>query len=127
MSARYSRQTGYTVSKRQPARPSVRTVQRRVKLGPTTAKFLGLTVVAILAVVMLSQSGNSATSAYQQNQLRGNIAQKDQETQNLELEAKRSQSLQEIQKTPAKDTMQPVQRVDYVEKGQVAGVSTEQP
>ena len=126
MSARYSRQAGFTIAKRSSgSRPAIRTVQRRVRFGPTTAKFMGLAVLAILAIVMLSQSGTSATSVYQQNQLRQKTSQVDQEMEALQLEAKRAQSLQSIQQTPVKDKMESVGKVEFVEKGEVAGVSTQ--
>lgn len=125
MGARYSRQTGYTISKRSNNRSSVRTIQRRVRLGPTTAKYIGLLVLAILAIIMLTQSSTSSTNAYKQNELRKQISQVDQDIERLKLEAKRAQSIQNIQQTPVKQKMEPVKRVDFVEKGEVAGVNTE--
>ncbi|MEI6478106.1 MAG: hypothetical protein WCO52_03915 [bacterium] len=128
MAARYSHKSGYTVTRRAPARrQAVRTVQRRVKFGPTTAKFLGLAVLAILAVVMLTQSSTNATSAYKQTAVRTQISQSQQDIEQLQLEAKRAQSLQTVQQSPIKDQMTPTTQVDYVEKGTVAGVSTEKP
>lgn len=128
MAARYSRHAGYTVSKRAPIRrQTVRTVQRRVRFGPTTAKFFGLAVLAILAVIMLTQSSTNATTAYKQTEIRNQVGQADQDIEQLQLEAKRAQSLQAVQQTPVKDQMQPMGQVDYVEKGDVAGASTTEP
>lgn len=125
MGARYSRTTGYTVARRTPARPTVRTVQRRVKFGPTTAKYFGLAVLAILAVIMLSQVGGDNTSAYKQTALRREASQVSQDNANLQLEATRLQSVQAIQS--AKKDMVPVTDVTHVEQGDVAGVSTAAP
>lgn len=129
MSARYSRQTGYTIAKRQPRRAAIRTVQRQVRFGPTTAKFLGLAVLAILALIMVAKSGTNATSAYQKNDLNKAISQQEQDLDSLRLNAKRAQSLQEAQTSPVKDQLQTAGNVHYVqkgdEKGQVAGVSTD--
>ena len=127
MGARYSRQSGYTVARRTAARPTVRTAQSRAKFGPTAAKMFGLAALAILAVVMLSQAGTSTTAAYQQNQLRQQVSQADQDVQALQLEAQRAKSIQQIQNTPVKDQMQPVQNAGHVEVGDVAGVSTSRP
>jgi len=98
-----------------------------LKFGPTAAKLFGFGVLAILAVVMLSQAGGNTTNAYQQNQLRQQTSQADQDIQNLQLEAQRAQSIQQIQSSPVKAQMQPVQSVGYVEQGAVAGVSTTRP
>lgn len=128
MGARYSRQSGYTVTRRAPVRrPTQRTVGRRIKFGPTTAKFLGLAVVAILAIVMVTQSSSNATTAYKQNGIKQDISQANQDIEQLQLEARRAQSLQSIQNTPVKDQMQENTKTDYVEKGEVAGASTAKP
>jgi len=105
----------------------VHTAQKRIKFGPTTAKFLGLGALGILAVVMISQSSSNATTAYKQNEIRTEVSQNQQDIDQLQLEAKRAQSLQSIQKTPVKDQMEQATSVDQVEVGDVAGVSTEKP
>ena len=77
---------------------------------------------------MLSQSSTCATSAYKQNVTRNKTSQVSQDIERLRLEAKRAQSIQSIQDTPVKDQMQPMgDDVQFVEPGQVAGVSTTQP
>lgn len=127
MRARYSRQRGYVIARQRTARSTVRTSQRKFKFGPTAAKYLGLAVLAVLAVVMLTQSSKNSTNAYTQNQLRKEIGQEDQDIERLRLEARRAQSIQEIQDTGVKQEMQPMGDVQYVEKGEVAGVSTAAP
>ena len=126
MGARYSRQTGYTMLKRPASRPTIRTVQRRVRFGPTTAKFIGLAVLAILAGLMLTQSGKRATDAYQQNQLRNQTSQVDQDIERLQLEARRLQTVPAISNTPVKNDMTPITKdpVNFVQTGDVAGAST---
>jgi TolA-binding protein len=126
MNARYSSKAGYTIQKKAPRRPTVRTVQRRIRFGPTTAKFFALGVLAVLAIVMLTQSSNNATNAYRQNELRKQVTQVDQDIDRLQLEAKRAQSLESIQQTAIKDQLETTTRVDYIEKGDVAGASTDQ-
>ena len=128
MGARYSKQAGYTVTRRAPVRrKTVRTVQRGVKFGPTTAKYFGLAVLGILAIVMLTQSSTNATNAYKQNEIKKEISHIDQDVERLKLEAKRAESLQTIQQSALKDQMEPVKQVEPVEKGEIAGASTEKP
>lgn len=124
MKARYSRNSGYTITTRAPRRPSVRTVQRKVKFGPTTAKVIGFFILMILGIVTLTQATTNATSGYSQAALRKEISKKKQDIDQLELENQRAQSLQAIEQSKAKDGLEPVKDVEFVEEGQVAGVST---
>jgi len=125
MGARYSRNAGYTISKRSVPRAPMRTTQKRVTFGPTTAKFFGLAVLAILALVMLSNT-RSATSPYDQDKIRNNISQVEQDNNNLQLQAQRYQAIDAISQDPAKASMVPLKSSEptYVDKGDVAGVST---
>ncbi|HSI20244.1 MAG TPA: hypothetical protein VLA04_00845 [Verrucomicrobiae bacterium] len=128
MGARYSRTSGYTISRRTAStRPTVRTVQRKVALGPVAAKLVGLGVLAVLAILMLTSSGRSSTSLYDQNKMRQEISEINRDTEQLKLEAKRAQSLQEIQQTAVKQQMVPADDVEFIEKGDVAGASTAAP
>lgn len=125
MRARYSRNTGYVITNRRAAaRPTIRTAQKKLALGPTTAKFLGLAVLAVLAVVMLTRSSASSTDAYQQFELKKAIGGVEREIEQMRLEAQRAQSIQEIQNSVLKEAMQPMDQVEYIEEGEVAGAST---
>ena len=129
MAARYSRQSGYTISKRSTAvrRPTQRTVASKVGFGPTTARYIGLAVLAIIAMIMLTQQSTRATGAYKENDLRKSISQVSGDVDALQLEAKRAQSLQSLSASAIATGMQPATSVTYVEHGQVAGVSTAKP
>ena len=121
MGARYSRHTGYTVPKRTTARPTVRTVQRRIKFGPTTAKFIGLIVLAVLAALAVAATGNATTSSYTNTQITSQTAQVNADNQALTLEVDREKSIQTVAAhDPNKQTMVPVDQVGFV-----AGASTE--
>lgn len=125
MGARYSRTSGYTISRRTaPTRSTVRTVQRKIKLGPTAAKVIGIGILAVLAILMIGSSGKSSTGLYDQKTTRDAVSQTNQDIDNLKLQAKRAQSLQEAQTSPIKDQMVPDDTVQYIEKGDVAGVTT---
>lgn len=128
MGARYSRTSGYTISRRTaPSRSTVRTVQRKVKLGPAAAKIIGIGVLAVLAIMMLVSSSKSSTSLYDQNNTRKQISQVDQDIENLKLQAKRAQSLQEAEQSAVKQDLVPADNVQFIEKGDVAGASTASP
>lgn len=125
MRARYSSQQGYVISTKRAKRQVIRPTQRRIKFGPTAAKYLGLGVLAVLAVVMLSQSTGNNTAAYDQSNLRKDISEVNQNVESLKLEAKRATSVEEVQKAAVRAQMTPMPAaVDYVEGGEVAGAST---
>lgn len=124
MGARYSRHSGYTISKRH-GRATVRTVPRKVGFGPNAARYFGLGLLAVIALVMLTQSSTRATSAYTENDLAKQISQVNGDIDALRLEARRVQSLQNLQDSAAKKDMEPIKDVTYVEKGEVAGARTE--
>jgi hypothetical protein len=129
MSARYTRQAGYTLDKRQNRKPAVRTVQRRVRFGPNTAKYIGLAILGILALVMVTKVTGVSTTGYNQNQIRTASSKVRADVDALQLEATRNRAIQRIQTSPVKDTLQTPGpgSVDYVQQGDVAGVSTAKP
>ena len=131
MSARYSRQSGYTIARRA-TKPTSRTVQRRVKFGPTTAKYIGLAVLGILALVMVTRVTTTSTDVYNQNKIRTETSKANAEVDTLRLEARREQAISRIKPSPDPGTLQTADKVEYVsvgdvERGTVAGVSTTKP
>jgi hypothetical protein len=129
MRARYSHQKGYVIASRRTNRPTVRTVKRSLKFGPTTAKYFGLAILAVLAVIMLTRSSENSASAYTKLQLNKDIGTTEREVREAQLAAQRVKSLEETQKdTALTGQMQPMQNADYsLEKGEVAGASTQAP
>lgn len=127
MRARYSKQQGYVIASRRSNRPTIRTVQRKISFGPTTAKYFGLAVLAVLAVIMLTRSTASSTGAYEQFQLKKEIGTVESEIEQMRAEANRAKSIEEIQNTALKDQMQQMQAADHIEEGEVAGASTSTP
>ena len=130
MRTRYSRTRGYVVDRRPKARPTVRTVQRKITFGPAAARYLGLGVLVVLGIIMFSRAGDNSTSAYTTSQLNKDIGQANQDIDELKLAAKRAESLQAIQNTAAKDAMVPVSSAQFisqgnVDTGEVAGVATQ--
>ena len=128
MRARYSRQQGYVIASRRTNRPTVRTVKRTLKFGPTTAKYFGLAVLAVLATIMLTHSNADSADAYTSSTLNQKIGTAERQVEQAQLEAQRAQSLKEIQNTQVAGQMQPMQSADYsVQTGEVAGASTAKP
>ncbi len=83
--------------------------------------------MAVLAVLMLISSSKSSISLYGDNTTRQTISQVNQEIENLKVQEKRAQSLQQVEQSPVKEAMVPSTDVQFVEKGDVAGASTAQP
>lgn len=127
MRTQYSRNSGYTVSRRSTRRSMIRPTARRISFGPTTAKIIGISVLAILGFVMLSRSTGNSTDAYKQLELRKEVGAAQRDLEALKIEAQRAQSLSEVQQSEVKDSMVPVKGVVPVEKGEVAGAATAAP
>lgn len=128
MGARYSKQQGFTIANRAGRpRQTQRTVQPKVSFGPTAAKYFGLGILAVIALVMLTQQSTRATSAYKENDLRKSVSQVQGDVESLKMEARRAQSLQSLQDSAQAKAMQPMGEPTYIEKGQVAGAATAAP
>ena len=134
MSARYSHKTGYTIARRQPVRrATVRTVERRVKFGPTTAKYIGLAILGIIAISLTaSKVGVSTTQVYNNTQLSTQVNQEQQKLESLQEQASRLQSLAAVQSNPdltkQYSSPGPIDQISSTPgptpTGQVAGVAT---
>lgn len=103
-----------------------RIIHRRLRFGPTIAKFFALVILVILGVVALTSSTNSATKLYKKSNLikeRGKISA---EVEDLKFWAERQKTLKNIDSEAIKQNMVPVDNPDYIEQsGEVAGSSAE--
>lgn len=127
MTARYTRNSGYTVQRRS-ARPRkvTRTVERKLSLGPNAAKVIGFSLLALLAFVMVSTSGSSNSALYEQAALRQDISEVEQEIEQLKVDTDRARSLQAVNQSAVKAELVPIGTdVQYL-GGEVAGVRTEE-
>jgi uncharacterized membrane protein YoaK (UPF0700 family) len=127
MGARYSRNAGYTISKRSVSRPAVRATKQPLKFGPTTAKFFGLAILAILAFVMVSSSGKVAISPYSNSAVTAQISETQQNIDALKIQADRYQTLDAAKTASVAPSMVPADPNYSLDKGTVAGVSTGKP
>lgn len=127
MTARYTRNSGYTVQRRSSKpRKVVRTVERKLTLGPNAAKVIGFSLLALLAFVMVSTSGSSNSALYEQAALRQDISEVEQEIEQLKVDTDRARSLQAVNQSAVKAELVPIGTdVQYLD-GEVAGVRTEE-
>ncbi len=83
-------------------------------IGPSAIKFITMTVIAVLAVVYLSQSTAGANQSIQVRDIQSAKDSLGLQQERLEAEQTRLNSLKTIDSGVQKDTMQPVTNVNYV-------------
>jgi Tfp pilus assembly protein PilN len=83
------------------------TVNREFKLGPLSLKFASIALVAIAALFYLAQSSQSATQKYQIMQLQDEKNSLEAQSKDLEVQAARLKSLNEIKKSTQSMEMEP--------------------
>ena len=105
-----------------------RIIRRRLRFGPTIARFFALAILTILAVIALTSSTGNATRLYEKSDLVKEKAKLDTEVDELKFWAKRQQSFQAIDKAEIKNQLVPIDNPDYInsQQGEVAGASASQ-
>jgi len=91
------------------------TISKSIVIGPSAIKFVTLTIVAVLAVVYLSQSTAGANQSIQVRDIQSAKDRLGLEEERLQAEQTRLQSLRNIDSATPKDTMQPVSNVNYID------------
>jgi len=91
------------------------TISKSIVIGPSAIKFVTLTIVAVLAVVYLSQSTAGANQSIQVRDIQSTKDRLGLEEERLQAEQTRLQSLRNIDSGTPKDTMQPVSNVNYID------------
>lgn len=84
-----------------------------MKLGPISATFVVIVAISVLALLYLNQITKTNVFGYRVTQLQQQAADLASSKQDLEVEAARLQSIQEIQKSPAVAQMVPESQVSY--------------
>jgi hypothetical protein len=106
------------------SRQKKKTVSRGFVIGPNTIKFITITIIAILAVIYLSQSTAGASRSIRVRDLeekKGNLLL---EKERLEAEQTRLKALKEIDNGVEKQPMEPVSRVEHTaDKANLAKVN----
>lgn len=85
-----------------------RTVGREIKVGPLSLKFITLSLLAIAALFYLAQSAQGSSQKYQIMQLASTKQELVAKTKDLEVEAARLKSLDEIKKNAARSDLQSI-------------------
>lgn len=73
-----------------------RTIKRELKIGPVSLKFITIALLAVGALFYLAESSQGATQQYQIMQLTDTKQQLEAQGKDLEVEAARLKSLNEI-------------------------------
>lgn len=100
-----------------------RTLDRHIVIGPNAIKFVALTIIAVLAVVYLSQSTAGASRSLRIRDLDSSKGSLMLEKERLEAEQTRLRSLKEIDGGIDKPVLEPVTSVDHVENDALARIN----
>ncbi len=85
-----------------------------MRLGPVSATFVVIAAVSLLGLIFLNQITKTNVFGYQITNLQTKAGELASSKQELEVEAARLQSIEEIQKSPAVAQMAPENQVSYV-------------
>lgn len=84
-----------------------------MKLGPISSTFVLIVAISILALLYLNQITKTNVFGYRVTQMQKQAADIQATKQDLEVEAARLQSIQEVQKSPKVAAMTPESAVSY--------------
>lgn len=73
-----------------------RTVKSEIKLGPVTLKFVTIALLAVAALFYLAQSSQATSQKYEATSLQAEVLQKQNDVNQLKVNAARLQSLSTI-------------------------------
>ena len=89
-------------------------VKREIVIGPTAIKFITLSIFAILALVYLTQATQGANRSIKVRDVSDKKAEIQLKQERLEVEKVRLQSLQQIDQSIQKPSMEPVSKVEHL-------------
>lgn len=107
---------GYIVSNSKSIESGVKkkTLRREIVIGPNAIKFVTVIIVAILAVVYLSQSTAGASRSVKIRDIEGRKGDLLLQKERLQAEQTRLKSLKEIDNGTEKQVLEPVSSVDHL-------------
>lgn len=91
-----------------------RTITKSIVIGPSAIKFITLTVIAVLAIVYLSQSTAGASRGIEVGKIQAAKDGLTLQEESLSAEQNRLKSLSSIDSGTQKQVMEPVSGVNYV-------------
>lgn len=84
-----------------------------LRMGPVSATFVVIVAISLLALLYLNQITKTNVFGYQVTLLQQKQADLESSKQDLQVQAARLQSIEEIQKSPAVAQMTPENQVSY--------------
>jgi len=90
-----------------------RTIGQDFKIGPISLRFIAIALVAIAALFYLAQSTQASVNKYRIMQLCEQQSQLEVKTADLEVEAARLKSLNEIKKNSENLNLEPTEKIIY--------------
>ncbi|HBG81651.1 TPA: hypothetical protein DDW69_02300 [candidate division CPR2 bacterium] len=88
--------------------------QKSMILGPVSMSFMVITIVVVLILLYLAQSSRLAVRGYDLAALEKKKAEIELESEKLELEVARLQSITEIQRSTTASSLETVKKINYV-------------
>lgn len=85
-----------------------RTIKKDLKVGPMSIKFVTVALLAIVGLFYLSQSAQASAQKYQIMQVSSQKQELESKTKDLEVEAARLKSLNEIKKSSQASNLEPI-------------------
>ncbi len=92
-----------------------KTVSKEIVIGPVAIKFITIIIVAVLAVVYLSQSTAGAGRSIKMRDIESKKTELNLEKERLEAEQTRLKALKEIDNGVEKQVMEPISQVDHID------------
>ena len=89
------------------------TINRELKLGPMTVKVATIALIALAALFYLAQSAQAASQKYQIMQLSSQKQDLDAESKDLQVQAARLKSLNQINQSTQSLGLQPVGKASF--------------
>lgn len=91
-----------------------RTIKQELKIGPVSLKFITIALVAISALFYLAQSTQISAKKYTIMQLNETKTELQSKGKDLEVEAARLKSLNEIKKSAQESDLEPIKQSNYI-------------
>ncbi len=85
-----------------------RTIKKDFKIGPMSMKFVTITLLALAALFYLAQSAQGSSQKYQVMQYSAETQELQAQSKDLEVQAARLKSLDEIKKSTQNSDFQPI-------------------
>jgi hypothetical protein len=90
-----------------------KTIKKEIVIGPVAIKFVSIIIIAILAVVYLSQSTAGAGRSVKIRDIESKKSELNLEKERLEVEQTRLKALKEIDNGVEKPSMEPISQVNH--------------